>query len=248
MDKKYTVFNGCMLYTTAFLLTLIIHETGHFAVEKLYGFNAVMHANYGSYSGNASDAQKIIIAAAGPVTSLIQGFFFLFVTNRIAFKNKFSLFALWFSLHGFILFFGYLVCSPFFIYGDTGQVFHLLHFPFYLTILFSIAGVILLVYTLKTNAKKFTPYGKEIEDMQSRSRALLLYPLIIGGALSLLLQLPVPDFLLLFDGITSPFVFLIVYDKLKNTNAGAPSVSLNKVSIPLVIAFVFTGILVRILM
>jgi len=209
MDKKCTIFNGIIIYTTAFLLTLIIHETGHFAIEKLWGFNAIMHANYGSYSGNASDTQKIIIAAAGPVVSILQGFFFLFLSERITSKNQFSLFALWLSLQGFVLFFGYLVCSPFFIYGDTGQVFYLLHFPLYITVLFSVAGIILLFYTLNNNAKKFAPYGREIEDIKPRAKALILYPLITGGILSLLLQLPVPNFLLLFDGITTPLVFLI---------------------------------------
>jgi hypothetical protein len=247
MGKYNTVFNGIIFYSSTFLLTLIIHETGHFVIEKFWGFTAIMHPNYGSYSGNASNTQKIIIAGAGPVVSLLQGLLFLFLSNRIFYKNKFNLFIIWLSLHGFVLFFGYLVCSPFFIYGDTGQIFYLLHFPFYITILFSIAGVILLFYTLNNNAKKFASYGKEIKDVNARAKALVLYPLIVGGILSLLSQLPVPNFLLLFDGITTPLVFLISYVKLKEINTSVPEVSLNKISIPVLVIFILTIILVRLL-
>ena len=129
MNKIYAVINGILIYATTALLTLIIHETGHFLVEILWGFKAVMHTDYGSYSGFASDTQKIIIAAAGPIFSLLQGLILYLISSRIVKKGIFSLFTLWLSLQGFILFFGYLVCSPFFIYGDTGQVFYLLHSP-----------------------------------------------------------------------------------------------------------------------
>jgi len=83
MNKKYTVLNGILIYASTALLTLIIHEIGHFLVETFWGFKAVMHTNYGSYSGFASDTQKIIIAAAGPIVSLSQGLILFFILSRI---------------------------------------------------------------------------------------------------------------------------------------------------------------------
>lgn len=247
MNKNYSTLNGILIYTTTALLTLIIHEAGHFAVEKLWGFEAVMHPNYGSYSGFASDTQKIIIAAAGPLVSLFQGLILLFISRRIVQKSVFSLFTLWMSLQGFILFFGYVVCSPFFIYGDTGQVFYLLHFPIYATGAISIVSAFLLVKTLHKLAKNFDPYGQGITNRRSRLNQLLLYPLIIGGISALALQLPVPNFLLLFAGVITPLMFLIVYGKLKDNNADHPTVSINRLSIPLVIIFVLTVLMVRLL-
>ncbi len=48
----------------------MIHEAGHFIVESIWHFDAIMHPNYGSYSGFASDFQKIVIAAAVTVVIL----------------------------------------------------------------------------------------------------------------------------------------------------------------------------------
>lgn len=247
MIKKYTVLNGVLIYTTTALLTLIIHETGHFAIERLWGFDAVMHPNYGSYAGFASDFQKIIIAGAGPLISLLQGVFFLFINARVARKNMFSLFTLWLSLHGFILFFGYMVCAPFFTYGDTGQILYLLHFPIYITIAFSILCLLLLVKTLRNIGERFAAYGRNITERKSRTRQIILYPLIIGGILSLLAQLPVPNLLLLFDCLTTPLMFLIVYGKLMDDHLDNPQISINRISVPLIIIFLFTLLGTRLL-
>jgi hypothetical protein len=247
MNKHFTTVNSILIYVTAALLTLVIHETGHFVVENLWHFNAVMHPNYGSYSGVASDFQKIIIATAGPLVSLIQGILSLFILKRLARKGVFSLFILWFSLHGLILFFGYLVCSPFFIYGDTGQVFYLLHFPIYATIIIALASVVILIKTLNKLSNNFHFYGQNIINRKSRLNQLLLFPLIIGGIITLSLQLPVPNFLLLFAGLTTPLMFLIVYGKLKDDNGDSPTVSIDKLSISLCIVFIFTVVIVRLL-
>lgn len=247
MNKKYTVLNGILIYVSTVLLTLIIHETGHFLVEKLWGFKAVMHTNYGSYSGFASDTQKIIIAAAGPIVSLLQGLVLYLISTGTEKKGIFSLFMLWLSLQGFILFFGYLVCSPFFKYGDTGQVFYLLHFPIYVTYIISVAGIFILIKTLHELAQYFSTYGQNIIDIRSRLNQLILYPIIIGGIISLVLQLPVPNFLLLFAGVTTPLIFLIVYGKLNSDKTDHATVNINKLSIPLIIIFILTVLIVRFL-
>lgn len=206
-----------------------------------------MHVNYGSYSGSASDTQKIIIASAGPLFSLFQGWVFLFLSRRIVQKNILSLFFLWLSFHGFILFFGYVICSPFFIYGDIGQVFYLLHLPIYFTVAISIIFVFGLIKLLHRLAKDFEHYGQGIINIKSRLGQLILYPLIIGGIISLILQLPVPNFLLLFAGITTPLMFLFVYGKLRDNNNDHPTVSIERLSIPLVIIITLTVVVARLL-
>ncbi len=247
MNKTFTTVNSILIYITTALLTLVFHETGHFIIEKFWHFKAVMHSDYGSYSGLASDFQKIIIAAAGPVVSLFQGLISLFIFKRFTKKSLFSLFILWFSLHGLILFLGYLVCSPFFIYGDTGQVFSLLHFPIYVTIIIALASVFILVKTLHKLSGNFNFYGQNIINIKSRLNQLILYPLIIGGIITLLLQLPVPNFLLLFSSITTPLMFLLVYGRLEDNNINNATVSIDKLSIPVCIIFMLTIIAVRLL-
>lgn len=247
MEKKFTVINGILIYATTALMTLIIHEAGHFIAEILWGFKAIMHNNYGSYSGIATDTQKIIIAAAGPIVSLIQGLILYNVSCKVVNKGIFSLFTLWMSLHGFILFAGYLVCSPFFIYGDTGQVFYLLHFPIYITYIVALAGILILIRTLQALAKHFNVYGQGISDHRSRINQLILYPIIFGGIISLVLQLPVPNFLLLFASVTTPLIFLIVYGQLITEKTDNATVSIYKLSIPVIIIFILTAFIVRFL-
>jgi hypothetical protein len=245
MQNKYALINGIFIYSTTALLTLLFHESGHFFIEKIWGFDAVIHPNYGSYSGLATDSQKIIIAAAGPLFSLFQGLVLILFSRVFIQKNIFSLFILWLSLHGFILFFGYLVCSPFFIYGDTGQVFYLLHVPIYITASIAIASILILVRTLQKLANEFVYYGRDVININSRLNNLILYPLIFGGVFALIIQLPVPNFLLLFAGITTPLMFLIVYGKLKDNISDKATVNMNRLSIPLIIIFIATIILVR---
>ena len=248
MKKDFTTVNSILIYATTALLTLVLHETGHFIVERLWHFDAVMHPNDGSYSGVASNFQKIIIAASlGPLISLTQGLLSLFLLKRLTDKGVLSLFILWFSLHGLILFLGYLVCSPFFIYGDTGQVFQLLHFPFYVTIIIALASFFILVKTVRKLSSNFEVYGQNIISIKSRLNQLILFPLIIGGIFTLLLQLPVPNLLLLFAGTTTPLIFLVAYEKLKDKNVDNPTVSIDKLSIPVCILFAFTVVIVRVL-
>lgn len=247
MRNNFTGVNSILIYTTTALLTLVLHETGHYMMERAWHFDAVMHPDYGSYSGFPSDFQKIIIAAAGPVVSLLQGLIGLFILKQLTRKGLFSLFILWLTLHGLILFFGYLVCSPFFIYGDTGQVFQLLHFPIYITAIISLSSVVLLVKTLYSLSHYFEFYGKGTNDGKSRLDQLILFPVVIGGIVSLLLQLPVPNFLLLFAGITTPLMFFIIYGKLKENTISSPTADVGKFSVSLCLIFTVTVVLVRLL-
>ena len=120
-------------------------------------------------------------------------------------------------------------------------------FPSMCTIIVSIAGIFLLVKTLDKVAKNFNSYGQDTTNPKSQLNELILYPLIFGGLLSLLLELPVPNLLLLFAGVTTPLMFLIVYGKLKITSIAYPRVRLNKLSIPLLVIFALTIFIVRLL-
>lgn len=242
MVKNYTTINGILIYTTTALLTLIFHESGHFITDKFYGLVAQIHLTYTSCPGfdSATDVQKIVMASAGPLVSLFQGCIFLLITMNSFHKNIFTLFLHWLSLHGFVLFFGYLICSPFFIYGDTGQVFQILHFPIFAIGTISIISVFTIVKILHKLSENFNYYGKDISDYRSRPNQLILYPSIMGGIIVLVLQLPLENFLLLFAVVTIPLMFLIVYGKFKKINEGSPTVNISRLSIPLNIIFTLT--------
>ena len=245
--KNNAVFNSTLIYISTALLTLVIHEAGHFIVESIWHFDAIMHPNYGSYSGFASDFQKIVIAAAGPLTSLLQGVVFFAVIIYKREKDIFSLIALWLSLHGFVLFFGYLISAPFFIYGDTGQVFYMMKMPLINKVVISILSVFALLRILNALSNEFQWYGAEIRNAAVRAKKLILFPILSGGIAVILLQLPLPNFLLIFASISTPLIFLIVYQKVKEKTTASPVVILEKLYVAVVILSVLTVTLVRIL-
>lgn len=71
---KITI-NSSILYVTAFLFTTILHESFHTIFGVLFDSHPVLHHNYVEHLNEETltTTQKIIIALAGPLISLMQG-------------------------------------------------------------------------------------------------------------------------------------------------------------------------------
>lgn len=123
MQKYGLAVNSCLIIVLTGVVTVILHELGHFVPAYFYGLEPELHHNFVFYDDAiVSPTAQAIIAAAGPVVSLILGIVFLFVSKRKKTKGLFSLLTLWMGLQGLLSFFGYLFIAPFFSYGDTGKV------------------------------------------------------------------------------------------------------------------------------
>ena len=117
--------HSVLIFVSAFVSNTLIHEGAHAVVAKVAGLHPVLHHNYVSTPDkeSASTLVKILIPAAGPLMSLLQGIIFLIVLRRTDQKSLLTLFYLWLSVMGFINFVGYLMLTPVVPYGDTGRVF-----------------------------------------------------------------------------------------------------------------------------
>ena len=120
------------------------------------------------------------------------------------------------AVFGHIGFWGYVMISPFFSYGDTGYIFAALGFPSWLVWVIAVSGSIALFFIMKSLTKYFVQTANKeiIETQQIRDkyiRSLILFPLFLGIIITTILNLPVPTPLSLIAPLCSPFAIMWPY-------------------------------------
>ncbi len=248
-----------MIFVLATLWQQTLHEFAHFvAAILLHSKDVTLFHNYVQHDTSALSLNStLVIAAAGPLFSLLVGVLFQSVCANFAKRNLLFLFLLYMSAFGYINFGGYLLVSPFFRGGDTGYIFAQLNFPLWLTILCAIGGCVFLFFSMKMLCKYFIEMGTEaiINDKAQRKAfigSIIENPLYIGVAATTLLNLPVVTFLSLLYPICSPFTLFWTFGYLYDTNypmqkANKNLSTIEKLSWPLITFFVVSAIVNRLL-
>ena len=119
-----------LLYIAAYLLTIVLHEVGHATMALALGDHPVLYnTSVQNTNQQLSSRAHVLIAAAGPLLSLLQGVVLLLLVRRGRGAGPSALFWLYMSVFGLINFFGYLMIAPLVKGGDTGQVVARLHVP-----------------------------------------------------------------------------------------------------------------------
>jgi hypothetical protein len=230
--EKNIIINSTMLFVIASILTMTLHEFGHFLASILVHARQIsIHHNYTSNSGDGlSLISTVIIKGTGPFVSLIIGIFFHFICSRQIKRNVLFVFHTYMSLFGYIGFFGYLIIAPLTPGGDTGYILYSLNFPVWMMVVLAIIGAIVLYFLINDLMRYFVEMGSKeiIENAEGRMkfiRALIYFPLIIGIILTTLLNLPVPIMISLIAPICGSLTILCGYDNaskkdysLKNIN------------------------------
>lgn len=220
---KFVFVNSVMALVSAFLLTTLIHESGHFISYLLFNAQPVLHHNYvASDSSGLSIVAKTISAMAGPVISLIQGVIFLVLVRSRQSNSAKNFFFLWLGFLGLINFFGYLMLTPLSGVGDTGKVAQLLDIPFAIQIIISVTGLATLIFIVFKNGNLFGYFIPQATDLKERGKyvnAVLLFPIMIGSVLNALLAFPVKVLLSVIYPATSSYVVLWTYGKVLKSNS-----------------------------
>lgn len=250
------IVNSSIALTTAYLLTIILHEIAHYLMSISLGYETALYHNYIYYVSSGSKMHDILIAGIGPLFSLILGVIAYSVSKKIK-TSPISLFALWLGIAGLVTFFGYLMIAPLIPVGDTGKVFSLLNIPMWLQIIISIFAIIAITIILIKSTNQFEKYATEdfgsIKiNRQKWSVSLILIPLILSIILISLLQLPIPHIASILATVCAPFSIMAVFgtfigrkDKL-NRDLDGISIN-NKISTMLIAALVIMVIINRIL-
>lgn len=259
MNKKYIILNSTMLFVITTLWQQTLHELAHFVAAIYFHSSEIsLHHNYVQHDMSAlSLPARLTIAAAGPLFSLLIGIVFQLICSAYLKRNLLFLFYLFMSVFGYINFGGYLLIAPIFTGGDTGFVFHELGFPLWLTITFAIGGAVFLFFAMKMLSKYFVEMATaEIMIDKSARRqfinSLVKYPLYIGICITSLLNLPVVVFLSLCYPLFSPFSLFWGFGYLlatpyPTTNANKEFEKLTTLSPMLIVAFIVTVIINRLL-
>lgn len=259
MNKKNLILNSCILFSIATCATMTLHELGHFLTAIFCNTKEItLHHNFASYNSDGlSNSVQILIAAAGPLVSLILGIVFHFLCSRYAKRDLLFLFLIYMSALGYIAFGGYLMIAPIFEKGDTGFIFKALNFPFWITIIVAVAGVAFMLNTMKKLSRYFVELATQeiINDKYRRTaffNNLIKYPLFFGILITTLLNLPAASFVSLAYPLFSPLNLLWSYGYCKDADYWAPKANtelnhLSKISPYLILAFIATIIYNRLL-
>ena len=240
--------NSTLAFVSAFIITTIIHESGHFLSYYSFGAQAILYHN----SVYTPDQQldiltRIISALAGPVISCIQGIIFAIIVLRKQDNSTRYLLFLWLSLLGFINFFGYLMLTPLSTQGDTGKVAELLNLSYQTRIFIAVFGLVIIVIIVLKIGKFFSNFIPNKTVMSERRRyinSLLLYPILAGSIINVILAFPIPVILSVIYPATSSFVILSAYGIILKAESKFPRESEieKKISVFL-ISITFIGIL-----
>ena len=242
--------NSTLAFVSAFIITTIIHESGHYIASYLFGSQPKLYHNYVETSETQARVLAIvIIALAGPFISFIQG---VIASGVVLFRQKNTqqdLLFLWLGLLGFVNFFGYLMLTPLSTVGDTGKVAELLQIHYTLRVGVSLLGIVALLLIVTATGKefaRFVPPSSELVEKRKYVNAILLFPIIVGSMVNSILAFPVVAVLSVIYPATSPYVILSSYGKvLKGINLSSNDSFIYQKISPFLIGLVIVCVLIN---
>ena len=211
---KNTIINSTLALSTAFLLTIILHELAHYLMAIFLNYEATLYHNMVAFKTPENEFHEIMIAGIAPIFSLLQGVLAYQYSKRMKTSPE-SLLVLWFGLVGMITFFGYLMIAPLVPVGDTGKVFSLLHVPISIQLFVSIVAVVSITFILMKCTVEFEKYalqdfGNVRMNRKKWGLSLLLFPLLLSIFITTLLQFPVQHFASILATVCAPLSILAV--------------------------------------
>lgn len=222
--RKLTL-NGILLFSIAAILEMTVHECGHYiAARYFHAAGTKFFHNYVDFDeSSVGFVQRLCIAGAGPLISLLMGVLFHLFCKRAAIKKYGYLFMLYLAASGYIGFLGYLMVAPFFAYGDTGLIFNQLHFSIALIIAIAAAATVVLFLVFRQLAGLFIRFAdhatiKDITERRRYTKAVILYPILGGINITTPLNFPVPTTLSLIAPLCDPFSMMWIYGAMLDRN------------------------------
>ncbi|RZK51091.1 MAG: hypothetical protein EOO59_15510, partial [Hymenobacter sp.] len=206
-----------LLYIAAYLLTIVLHELAHAVMALALGDHPVLYnTSVQNTNQQLSNTAHVLIAAAGPVFSLLQGLALLPLVRRSQATSPGGLFWLYMSVFGLINFFGYLLIAPLVTGGDTGQIVARLHVPAAVQWVVAAGSLGCLSWLISSTAPLFLRHlPAEVQATPalrtSGMRALLLWPWLLGSVVLVLLALPAPHPAIVANMFMSPMVLSRAY-------------------------------------
>jgi len=219
--KQIVPVNLVAVFVIAFACTTFFHELAHALTALAAGIAPVLYHTYVSYNdAGVPPAQQALVAASGPLFSLLQAVCFLWALKRRKKNDLVAWLFFWLAEIGMIVFFGYILMGPFVPYGDTGKVYRLLAVPSFLPLTLAV----LAVFVLRSFFKRMvaparvllvaTHHATGSTTSQPLNRYYAL-PVCAGTVLNTLLSLPAPTVMSLAFPLILPLVLLPTWLRLR---------------------------------
>lgn len=238
--------NSILIAISTSLISIILHESAHYLIAEYLNLNPELHHNYVRPLIEPSEKQLMLIALAGPTFSLIIGIIILFISIKLIKPSLMKLFLLWFGMNNILNFLGYMLIAPFIKDGDTGRVFNYFKIPFFISIIIAVITFLITKKLFQYLSKEFIYYkNAEIFDKKENQKQLLIYPiifLIIGVSL---LNLPIIVWFSLLPTVFVPMTYLSTLRAYKKLEIIDAEVTINKISIMLLILTTIVIIIFR---
>lgn len=215
-ERTTIILHSSLCYVLAFMLTTIIHEFAHAFAGWLSNSHPIMYHNYVSHvtPENVSLSQQTGIALAGPLVSLIQGFFMAGWFLKTRKRGLVQLFILWASVLGFNNFLGYVMTGPMFSAGDIGKMYALHGTSTFLQISFSIVAALALLVVANRMTRPFLEFSYKKQWVQPEKNApkfsfiIIMLPYMFGSVVITFLYLPVINIVSIIYPIMSGMIFI----------------------------------------
>jgi hypothetical protein len=207
-SQQSRLIQSAVAYATASLITVTLHEFGHGLAARLYGFHPTV---YGLHEEDvaASPIHVAVIAAAGPVASLLLGLVFLAIHKRMRGQGFPRYLTLWLGLLGIALFMGYLLTPPFYTKGDVYRVLASLNLasPMFLGIS-ALCGAVGIVQLARIGLPRLLALTNSLQPLRPQMMALGFLAWVLGSVLVLLAMCPQLPWMLVAIGSFAPLINL----------------------------------------
>ncbi|MBE3007617.1 hypothetical protein IL992_00170 [Microbispora sp. NEAU-D428] len=174
-------------YATAQLVEVFLHEGSHALAARAAGFHPAIGQFVELHVPSPHRELEALVAAAGPVGSLVTGLVCWALYRRRG-PSYSRLLLMWLAMTGVVAFLGYLVVTPLLAVGDTGVLARLYHVP--AAVQFLVAAVAMAVLYLVTRPLSrmyldSLPASVPLDTPHARKAAVtrLWIPYLIGLAL-----------------------------------------------------------------
>lgn len=215
--SRALAFNAILLYVAAYLVTIMLHEVGHALMSlALDGRPVLYNTSVQNTNKLLASSAVVLIAAAGPLLSLLQGASLLVWLRRRPPAGAWGLFWLYMAVFGLINFLGYLLIAPVVKGGDTGQIVARLHVPAaaqWVVAALSLYGLIRVIGSTAPLFLGLLPTELQHNAVQRATglRGLILWPWLVGSVVLVLLALPAPHPAVIANMFMSPMALRRAY-------------------------------------
>ncbi len=215
-ERSNIILHSILCYVLAFICTTIIHEFAHAFTGWLANSQPIMYHNYVEHlsTETLSLSRKTGIALAGPIISMMQGFFMAGWFLKTKKRGLPQLFILWAAILGFNNFLGYVMTAPLFKLGDVGKMYELHSTSLFLQISFSLIAALGLLFVANRMTRPFLEFSYKKEwvlpppNAPKFSFGIIILPYLIGSIIITFLYLPIINIVSIIYPIMSGMIFI----------------------------------------